>query len=200
MRSTDPRPGSRPSLLNVIKSDLAATARLKGIEFPSLGAYADLLTLPGVWAVLLFRVAHFFHTHSLRPLSRICYFANVVLFGADLAPGAKVGPGLSIAHPVFCGWGSELEMGSNIIMTGGVRFGTAARPDRKGHPRVGNEVFFLDAAKVLGGVTIGDGALIAANALVVDDVPANAIMVGQPARFTRYRDEVGLDNGTLDVE
>ncbi len=186
-----------PGLFALIRSDLEATARLKGVRFPSAGAYADLLTIPGVWAVLLFRVAHFCHTHSLRPLSRLCYFANVVLFGADLAPGARVGPGLAIAHPVFCGWGSELEMGSNVILTGGVRFGTAARPDKKGHPRVGNDVFFLDAAKVLGGVEIGDGALIASNALVLDDVPPLAIVVGQPARVVRYRDESEVGSGDL---
>jgi len=178
----------------LVRSDLAAVARLKGVRHRSLGGLADILMLPGTWAVLFFRTAHALHTAGLRPLSRMLYFANVVLFGADLAPGARIGPGLAIAHPVFCGWGNELEIGRNCIMTGGVRFGTAASPQRKGHPVVGDEVYFLDAAKVLGRVKIGDRAVIAANALVLDDVPAAAVVVGQPARVVRYRgDETGAD-------
>src|SRR5262249_21443654 len=94
----------------MVRSDLEAVARLKGVPFPSLGALADILMLPGTWAVLLFRTAHALHHSGLRPFSRILYFANVVLFGADLAPGARIGPGLAIAHPVFCGWGNELEI------------------------------------------------------------------------------------------
>jgi serine O-acetyltransferase len=170
-----------------VRADLEAVARLKGVPFPSPGSLADILMLPGTWAVLLFRTAHALHHGGLRPLSRILYFANVVLFGADLAPGARIGPGLAIAHPVFCGWGNELEIGRNCIMTGGVRFGTAASPQRKGHPIVGDDVFFLDAAKVLGAVKIGDRAVIASNALVLEDVPAEAVVVGQPARVIRYR-------------
>jgi serine O-acetyltransferase len=176
-------------LFAVIRADLDATARLKGSTARGIAKYADLLTIPGVWAVLLFRFAHYFHTHGLRPLSRITYFMNVVLFGADLAPGARIGPGLAIAHPVFCGWGSELVMGSGVIITGGARFGTAARPDRRGQPIVGDNVFFLDDAKVLGRVHIGEGAVIAASAVVVDDVEPYSIMAGIPARHVRFRPE-----------
>lgn len=178
---------AQPSFRETVRADLAATAKLKGVKYPSLGGLVDILMLPGTCAVLLFRVAHALHSTGLRPLSRIVYFMNVVLFSADLAPGARVGPGLALAHPVFCGWGSDLEIGRNCIMTGGVRFGTAASPDRKGHPIVGNDVLFLDAAKVLGNVKIGDGALIGANALVLEDVPPDAVVVGQPARVVRYR-------------
>jgi len=177
-----------PGLLTTVQSDLAAVARLKGVKYPSVGGLADILMLPGTCAVLLFRVAHAFHRAGLRPLSRIVYFLNVVLFGADLAPAACIGPGLVIAHPVCTGWGTDLVVGRNAILTGGVRFGTAATPDKNGHPVVGDDCFFLDAAKVLGGVTIGDGAVIAANALVLVDVPPRAIVVGQPARVVRFRD------------
>jgi len=180
-------------LRDIIRADLAAVAKLKGRPFPTLGAYADLLTLPGAWAVLIYRVATWLHDHHLRPLSRLCYFANVVLFGADLAPGSRVGPGLAIAHPVFCGWGSGLRMGRDVVISGGVRFGTAAVDDseRAGEPVVGDGCYFLDAAKVLGHVTIGDHAVVAANALVLDDVPPAAVVVGSPARIIRYRADLG---------
>jgi serine O-acetyltransferase len=58
-----------------------------------------------------------------------------------------------------------------------------------GQPTVGDAVVFLDGAKVMGPVTVGDGAVVAANALVLTDVPPGAIMVGQPARVVRHRSE-----------
>jgi serine O-acetyltransferase len=190
-----------PSLgfLATVRADLAAVARLKAVRYPSIGGLADVLMLPGTWAVLLFRTAHALHRRGLRPLSRVVYFLNVVWFGADLAPGARIGPGLAIAHPVFCGWGNDLQMGANCILTGGVRFGTAASPRRKGHPVVGDDVYFLDAAKMLGRVEIGDRAVIAANALVLDDVPSDAVVVGQPARIVRSRTDAETAVAVEDV-
>ena len=175
-------------LRRVVAADVAAVVKLKGTA-PSLAAVVDVLMLPGTWAVILFRLASFFHDVGLRPLSRLFYFANVVVFSADLAPGSRVGPGLAIPHPVFTGWGSGLTMGCNAILTGGVRFGTAAAEDdgRAGQPTIGDDVIFLDGAKVMGGVHVGDRAVIAANALVLKDVPADAIVVGQPARVTKFR-------------
>lgn len=191
-----------PGFRATIGADLAAMARLKGTPYPSLRGLLDLLALPGTCAVLLFRVGSWLHENGLRPLSRICYFANVVLFGADLAPGARVGPGLAIAHPVFCGWGSGLTMGRDVVISGGVRFGTAAvdDQDRAGEPTVGDGCFFLDAAKVLGAVSIGDGAVVAANALVLHDVPPAAVVVGSPARVIRTRsDPEGSARSPADV-
>ena len=152
-----------------------------------------MLALPGTWAVLLFRTAAACHRASLllRPLSRLLYFANVVLFGADLAPGATVGPGLVIPHPTGTGWGSDLVVGRHAIMTGMVRFGTAAAEDsaRVGHPSLGDDVVMLDGAKVMGPVHVGDRAVVAANALVLHDVPPDVVVVGQPARIVHSRAE-----------
>lgn len=180
-----------PGLLGTIRADLAAMARLKGRSKLTAGAAVDVLALPGTWAVLLFRLASFCHRSHLRPFSRMLYFLNVVLYGADLAPGAQVGPGLSIPHPVGCGWGSGLTVGRNVIMTGAARFGTAAAQDeaRMGQPTIGDDVILLDGAKAMGPVKIGDRAVVAANALVLHDVPPDAIVVGQPARVVKMRHE-----------
>jgi serine O-acetyltransferase len=172
-----------------VAADITAMARLKGRTKVGVGGVVDVLTLPGTWAVLLFRIASACHRSHLRPISRLVYFLNVVTFGADLAPGATVGPGLAIAHPVGMGWGNGLTVGSNVIMTGMARFGTAASEDseRGGEPTIGDDVVVLDGAKAMGPVTIGDRSVIAANALVLHDVPADAIVVGQPARVVRSR-------------
>lgn len=179
------------SLAATIRSDLLAMAKLKGRSKLSAAAVLDVLALPGTWAVLLFRFAAACHRAHLRPISRMLYFLNTVLFGADLAPGATVGPALALPHPVGMGWGSGFTAGRNVIMTGAVRFGTAAAEDdaRAGQPTVGDDVVLLDGAKAMGPVVIGDRAVVAANALVLHDVPPDAIVVGQPARIAKYRSE-----------
>ncbi|MCW2700724.1 MAG: cysE [Blastococcus sp.] len=172
-----------------IAADLAAMARLKGRTDRGLGAMVDVLTIPGTWATLLFRLASACHRGGLRPVSRLLYFLNVVVTGADLAPGASVGPGLAIAHPVGMGWGSGFTCGRDVILTGMARFGTAAAEDgtRAGEPTLGDEVVVLDGGKAMGPITIGDRAVVAANALVLHDVAPEALVVGQPARYVKSR-------------
>ncbi|MGW0229235.1 serine O-acetyltransferase [Actinopolymorpha singaporensis] len=193
-------------LLGTIRADLAAMSTLKGSPKLTAASAVDVLALPGTWAVLLFRLAAHCHRSHLRPFSRMLYFLDVVLFGADLAPGAQVGPGLAIPHPVGCGWGSGLTVGRNVIMTGAARFGTAAAQDeaRMGQPTIGDDVILLDGAKAMGPVSIGDRAVVAANALVLHDVPPDAIVVGQPARVVKMRYErpgsVGRDGAVLAAE
>lgn len=176
-------------LRRTIRADLAAQARFKVHTASGVGSTVDVLALPGTWATLLFRLAAFCHQSGWRPLSRILYFANVVLTGADLAPGATVAPGLAIAHPVGMGWGQNFTCGRDVVMTGMARFGSSAAGEgqRLGEPTVGDEVILLDGAKVIGPVRIGDRAVVAANALVLHDVPDGALVVGQPARVVPTR-------------
>ena len=89
------------------------------------------------------------------------------------------------------GWGKFFTCGRNATMTAGVRFGGAASADpaRVGHPTLGDDVVMLDGAKAMGPVTIGNRAIVAANTLVLKDVPAEAIMVGTPARIAKMRSD-----------
>lgn len=178
-------------LRTTIAADFAGMARVKGTTARGVGPTVDVLGLPGTWATLLFRLASACHRSRLRPLSRILYFLNVILTGADLNPAARVGPGLVIGHPVGMGWGKGFTCGRDVIMTGMVRFGAAAAGggSRPGEPTVGDEVVLLDGAKAMGPVTIGDRAVVGANSLVLHDVPPDALVVGQPARFVKSRSE-----------
>ncbi len=97
--------------LELVRADLASMADLKQARWPSVTGLVDILLLPGTWAVLLFRASGALHRAGLRPFSRLVYFLNCVVFGADLAPSAEVGPGLALPHPVGVAF-SAVRIGS----------------------------------------------------------------------------------------
>ncbi len=184
-----------PSLRRIIRADLVAMARLKGRAFSAI-AVLDVLALPGTCAVLLFRLSHAAHHHHLRPFSRLFYFLNVVLFGADLAPTAKVAPGMAIGHPVGVTIGGNVTIGPRVVLTGQAGVGGGLRPDGRVQrgPIVGSDVVFFYRAIVLADVVIGDGAVIGANSTVLHDVPPRSVVIGNPARVRSTRDEMVFDN------
>jgi serine O-acetyltransferase len=178
------------SLAQLVRADLASMAELKQARFPSIAGLVDVLLLPGTWAVLLFRVSNALHRFGLRPLSRLVYFANCVLFGADLAPTADVGGGLALPHPVGVAF-SPVRMGERVRLMGGVRLGGGGYDDttRDGLPTIGDDCYVFDGAKVFGKVTIGDRVVIGTNSVVSRDVPSDVIVLGNPARVVKHRGE-----------
>ena len=177
-------------LLRTIRADIASLSELK--RSPSgLRTTIDMLALPGAWAVILFRLGATCHRRHLRVVSRLCYFANVVAFGADLAPDAEVGPGLAIPHPVGVTF-SSVTIGRRLRIVGPVTLGGGgfADPSRDGFPTIGDDCWLFGGAKVLGPVTVGDRAVVGADSLVRDDIPPEVIAVGRPARVLRRRDDL----------
>jgi len=185
-----------PRFLEAVKGDFATMAVMKGADYPSLRGLVDILGLPGTWAVLLFRLASSLHRAGLAPLSRLVYFANCVLFGADLAPTTVVQPGLALPHPVGVAV-SPARIGRNVRLMGGVRVGGGAYDDqtRDGLPTIGDGCFILDGAKLFGPVVIGPNTVVGTNAVVTRDLPANVIAVGHPARVIRHRQPASVDAG-----
>lgn len=180
----------RMSLLGTIRADLESFAELRGKKLHSPLALLDVLFFPGVLAVLLFRLAGAFHRVRLRPISRLLYILNLVLFGVDLAPSAEVGPGLALPHPNGVAIAPATRIGRKVrlfqqVSVGGVSY---EDPTRDGFPTVGDECWIFAGAKVLGPIHIGDRAMVASNALVIRSVPAGAVVVGNPARVVRYRE------------
>ena len=181
----------RSSVLATIWADLESFAELRGKKLRSPWALVDTLLFPGVMAVLLFRIAGAFHRAHLRPISRLLYILNLILFGVDLAPSADVGPGLALPHPNGVAIAPATRIGRKVrlfqqVSVGGVSF---EDPSRDGFPTVGDECWIFAGAKVLGPIHIGERAMVAANALVIRSVPAGAVVVGNPARVVRYREE-----------
>jgi serine O-acetyltransferase len=178
-----------PGFFDLMRADLASMADLKKARWPSLPGLVDILLLPGTWAVLLFRVSGALHRVGLRPFSRLVYFLNCVVFGADLAPSAEVGPGLALPHPVGVAF-SAVRIGSRVRVMGGARLGGGGYddPSRDGLPTIGDDCYIFDGAKVFGSVTIGDRVVVGTNSVVSRDVPSDVIVLGNPARVVKHRD------------
>jgi serine O-acetyltransferase len=112
------------------------------------------------------------------------------LFGIEIARDVELGEGVVFLHTVGVVIGGDARIGDRVVFLGGNTLGTL---DWRGYPRVGNDVIIGAGARILGPVTIGNGASIGANAVVLSDVPAESVAVGVPAVV---RPRVGAAQGT----
>ncbi len=133
---------------------------------------------PPLRAMAWFRLATLMHRRRVKLLPGILKRRLLRLYGLELVPGAKIGGGLYIAHPVGCVIVVE-SMGTNVSIMGSVTLGRL-KPLR--WPTVGDNVFFGAGCRVLGPIEIGSGATAGANAVVLTDIPPGATAVGVPAR------------------
>jgi serine O-acetyltransferase len=147
-----------------------------------------------VRAAALFRSAGWIKHHHIPLLPGILQRLNYVLYGLEIPSGADIGGGLYIAHPI----GTVImprRIGRNCSIIAAVTIGMR---NEWAFPDIGDDVFIGAGARVLGGIQVGDGAVIGANAVVIHDVPAGATVVGVPGRIIRVggqrvetRDEIG---------
>jgi serine O-acetyltransferase len=163
-----------------LREDLAAALR----EDPAATSRAIVaLTYPGIHAVWAYRVAHALWTRSplLRPWARVLSQAARFFTGIEIHPGATIGRRFFIDHGMGVVIGETAQIGDDVLMYHQVTLGGRSRGRFKRHPTVGNRVLLGAGAKLIGPITIGDDAKIGANALVVADVPAGAVVVGIPS-------------------
>ncbi|MDQ3043771.1 MAG: serine O-acetyltransferase [Chloroflexota bacterium] len=150
-----------------------------------------VLTYPGFHAVALHRLAAWLHRRGRRLVARIVSHLNRQLTGIEIHPGATIGRGLFIDHGMGVVIGETTRIGDNVTMYQGVTLGGTGKQRGKRHPTIGDDVVIGVGAKVLGAVTIGNGAKIGGGAVVLRDVPAFATAVGVPARAVRTSDTAG---------
>ena len=155
------------------------------------------LLYQGVHAVLYHRVAHWLYCHHWKFLGRFVSQWSRFWTGIEIHPGAKIGRRLVIDHGMGIVIGETAEVGDDCLIYHGVTLGGTGKDHGKRHPTIGNNVLLSCGAKVLGPFKVGDNARIAANAVVLSEVPADATAVGIPAqivriagRTTHYADEV----------
>lgn len=143
------------------------------------------LLYSGVHAVLAYRLSHELYKHDKHFAARMVSQCARFLTGIEIHPGAKIGKGLFIDHGSAVVIGETAEIGDNCTIYQGVTLGGTGKDVGKRHPTLGNNVMVGSGAKVLGPFTVGDNSKIAANAVVLEAVPANSTAVGIPARVVK---------------
>lgn len=147
------------------------------------------LLYPGVHAIILHRVAHFFYQHKLLFLARLVSQFSRHCTGIEIHPGATIGRRFVIDHGMGIVIGETAEIGDDVLLYHGVTLGGTGKDQGKRHPTIGNHVLIGCGAKVLGPFKVGDGARIASNSVVLTEVPENATAVGVPAQIVRIGDQ-----------
>ena len=143
------------------------------------------LLYPGVHAVLYHRLAHWLYGHHRFFLARCVSQWSRFWTGIEIHPGAKIGHRLVIDHGMGIVIGETAEVGDDCLIYHGVTLGGTGKDQGKRHPTIGNNVLISTGAKVLGPFKVGDNARIAANAVVLSEVPEDATAVGIPAQVVR---------------
>jgi serine O-acetyltransferase len=141
-----------------------------------------LLFYPGLHAIWLHRLAHWFWRNDFRLIGRgISHFARWFT-GIEIHPGAIIGPGFFIDHGMGTVIGETAEIGADVTLYHNVTLGGVSWERVKRHPTLGDHVVVGAGAQVLGPIVIGSYSRIGANSVVVKDVPANSVVVGVPGR------------------
>jgi serine O-acetyltransferase len=146
------------------------------------------LTYPGLHALLLYRVASALHRRRLFLVARVISHLARFLTGIEIHPGAVIGKRLFIDHGMGVVIGETAVIGDDVTLYQGVTLGGTGKERGKRHPTLGNRVVVGVGAKILGAVTIGDGAKIGGGAVVLKDVPPHTTAVGVPARTVLWTD------------
>lgn len=159
-----------------------------------------LTTYPGVHALLMHRLSHWLWKERLYWLARFSSHIARWLTGIEIHPGATIGRRVFIDHGMGVVIGETAIIGDDCTLYHGVTLGGTSWNKGKRHPTLEAGVVIGAGAKILGPITVGAGAKIGSNAVVVKDVPANATAVGIPARIleeekTKQRENVAKKIG-----
>ncbi|MBL27487.1 MAG: serine O-acetyltransferase [Rhodospirillaceae bacterium] len=150
-----------------------------------------VLCYPGFHALIIHRMANWLWRHKLFLAGRFMSHVGRVLTGIEIHPAATVGEGVFIDHGMGVVIGETSVIGDNVTIYQGATLGGTTWERGKRHPTLHNDVIVGAGAKVLGPITIGSGARIGSNAVVVKDVRAGAAVVGVPAKeIARRRDAI----------
>ncbi len=171
----------------VFEMDPAATSRLEVI-----------FTYAGFHAILMHRIAHWFHRMGMPFFARAISQATRIFTGIEIHPAAKIGKSFFIDHGMGVVIGETTEIGEHVVIFQGVTLGGTGKERGKRHPTLGDYVVVGTGAKVLGGITIGDHVKIGANAVVLKSVPPHSTVVGVPGRVVRVHGEKLMEASMLD--
>jgi serine O-acetyltransferase len=167
-----------------IRRDVAA-AKSRDPAAREVGSVEILAAWPGVHALLAHRVAHALYGAAVPVLPRLIATVARAITGIEIHPAAVIGQGFFIDHGMGVVIGETAEIGDDVTMYQGVTLGGTGFATGKRHPTVQDNVTIGSGAKLLGPITVGHGAKIGANSVVIHDVPPNSTVVGNPGHPVR---------------
>lgn len=169
-------------MLDRLKADIRA---IKERDPASRNSFEIVLLYSGLHAIMLHRPAHFLYRHKWFFLARLFSQFARFLTGIEIHPGAKIGKGVFIDHGSGVVIGETTEIGDGCTIYQGATLGGTGKEKGKRHPTLGKNVLVGSGAKILGPFKVGDNSKIAANAVVLEEIPPNSTAVGVPARVVK---------------
>ncbi len=179
-------------MFNSIRADIKAVLER---DPAARNAFEVYFLYSGFKAVRSHRKANWFYRHNLKFIARWISQRSRHKTGIEIHPGATIGKGLFIDHGMGVVIGETTIIGDNCTIYQNVTLGGTGKDTGKRHPTLGDNVLVGSGAKVLGPFKVGDNARIAAGAVVLSEVPANATAVGVPARVVKVN---GIRSEALD--
>jgi serine O-acetyltransferase len=176
--------GTLARVAGELRRDVAA-ARDRDPAARGVGPGEILASWPGVHALLSHRVAHVLHEAGVPLAPRSIAYLSRALTGIEIHPAARIGEGFFIDHGMGVVVGETAEIGRDVTLYQGVTLGGTGFATGKRHPTVQDNVTIGSGAKLLGPITVGHGAKIGANSVVIHDVPPNSTVVGNPGHPVR---------------
>ena len=192
-----PPPPAPPTVFAMIREDIACVkARDPAARFTA----EIVLTYPGVHAIVWQRLAHALWGRGHRFAARFLSWLGRFLTNVDIHPGATIGRRFFIDHGAGVVVGETAEIGDDVTLYHGVTLGGVSWTPGKRHPTLENGVLVGAGAKILGPITVGAGARIGANSVVIDDVPPEATVVGIPGKVVKADADRRRIGGRIDLE
>ena len=170
--------------------DLRETIEAYKARDPAARSSVEVLLLyPGIRATQYHKLAHWCYLHDHKFLARYISQRTRHKTGIEIHPGATIGKRLVIDHGMGIVIGETTEIGDDCLIYQGVTLGGTGKDTGKRHPTIGNNVLIGCGAKVLGPFKVGDNSRVAANAVVLSEIPADCTAVGAPARVVKKKGE-----------
>ncbi|MDX6705148.1 MAG: serine O-acetyltransferase [Solirubrobacteraceae bacterium] len=176
--------GTLSRVIGEVRRDVAA-AHARDPAARGAGSGEILTGWPGVQALLAHRVAHGLHGMGVPLLPRSMSMLSRTWTGIEIHPAARIGQGFFIDHGTGVVIGETAEIGDDVTLYQGVTLGGTGFATGKRHPTLQDNVTVGAGAKLLGAITVGHGAKIGANSVVIHDVPPNTTVVGNPGHPVR---------------
>ncbi|KAH7436199.1 hypothetical protein KP509_05G007800 [Ceratopteris richardii] len=180
------------ALNNLFLEAVMSSAKVRAGIYADLKAFKDrdpacssychcLLNYKGFQACQLYRIAHYLWNLDRKSLACVLQSRASEVFDVDIHPAARIGNGILLDHASGVVIGETAVVGDNVSILHGVTLGGTGKHGGDRHPKVRDGVLIGAGASIIGNITVGEGAKIAAGAVVLREVPPRTVAFGAPA-------------------